>query len=55
MIKIKLQTLNDAADCPFYVEGLKKNKFCFVKQNISIAQAVSLVEENPTFDPASWN
>jgi hypothetical protein len=55
MIKIKLQTLNDAADCPFYVEGPKKNKFCFVKQNISIAQAVSLVEENPTFDPASWN
>ena len=55
MIKIKLQTLNDAADCPFYVEGPKKNKFCFIKQNISIAQAVSLVEENPNFDPTSWN
>lgn len=55
MIKIKLQTLNDAADCPFYVEGPKKNKFCFIKQNISIAQAVSLVDENPNFDPTSWN
>ena len=55
MIKIKLQTLNDAADCPFYVEGPKKKKFCFIKQNISIAQAVSLVEENPNFDPTSWN
>lgn len=27
MIKIKLQTLNDAADCPFYVEGPKKINF----------------------------
>jgi hypothetical protein len=55
MIKIKLQTLHDAADCPFYVDGPKKNKFCFVKQNISMAQAVNLVEDNPGFDPSSWN
>ena len=54
-MKIKLQSIEDACDCPFYVKSTKSKRFCFIKQNISPAQSMSLVEENPDFDPLSWN
>ena len=54
-MKIKLQSIEDACDCPFYVKSNKSKRFCFIKQNISPAQSMSLVEENPDFDPLSWN
>ena len=54
-MKIKLQSIEDACDCPFYVKSNKSKRFCFIKQNISPAQSMSLVEENSDFDPLSWN
>jgi len=54
-MKIKLQTIEEAADCPFYVKNNKKKRICFFKQNISPAQALTLVEDNPDFDPDSWS
>lgn len=54
-MKIKLQSIEEASDCPFYVKNNKNKKFCFFKQNISLSQALSLVEENKNFDPTDWN
>jgi hypothetical protein len=54
-MKIKLQSIEDACDCPFYVLSSKSKRFCFIKQNMSPAQSMALVEENPDFDPLSWN
>ena len=54
-MKIKLQSIEDACDCPFYVKSPKSKRFCFIKQNMSPAQSMALVEENPDFDPLSWN
>ncbi len=54
-MKIKLQSIEDACDCPFYVKSPKSKRFCFVKQNMSPAQSMALVEENSDFDPLSWN
>lgn len=54
-MKIKLQSIEDACDCPFYVLSSKSKRFCFIKQNISPAQSMALVEENQDFDPLSWN
>lgn len=52
-MKIKLQLLNEAKNCPFYVKHNNK-MFCFMKHNISAAQATNIVE-NPNFDTLSWN
>jgi len=54
-MKIKLQSIEDACDCPFYVLSSKSKRFCFIKQNMSPAQSMALVEENQDFDPLSWN
>ena len=54
-MKIKLQSIEDACDCPFYVKSPKSKRFCFIKQNMSPAQSMALVEENSDFDPLSWN
>ena len=54
-MKIKLQSIEDACDWPFYVKSPKSKRFCFIKQNMSPAQSMALVEENPDFDPLSWN
>jgi hypothetical protein len=54
-MKIKLQSIEDAFDCPFYVKSPKSKRFCFIKQNMSPAQSMALVEENSDFDPLSWN
>ena len=54
-MKIKLQSIDEASNCPFYVKNHKNKKICFFKQNISPAQALTLVEENESFDPSNWN
>ena len=54
-MKIKLQSIEDACDCPFYVKSPKSKRFCFIKQNMSPAQSMALVEDNSDFDPLSWN
>jgi O-acetyl-ADP-ribose deacetylase (regulator of RNase III) len=52
-MKIKLQTLNDVAECPFYVKQ-NKNRFCFMKSNIAAAQAYNAVD-NSDFELSSWS
>ena len=52
-MKIKLQTLNDAADCPFYIEH-NNNRLCFMKSNISLGQALLQVDYKD-FDSNAWN
>lgn len=51
-MKIQLQTLNDASDCPFYVKQ-GKAKICFMKLNMSFGQAAFSVE-NPDFSSDDW-
>lgn len=54
-IKIKIQPIDKACECPFYVTDTKDRKFCFIKQNLSVGQAISLVEDNKDFDSMDWN
>ena len=54
-MRIKLQSIEEASDCPFYVKNNKNKRICFFKQNISPAQALTLVEENKDFDPSDWS
>ncbi len=51
-MKIQLQTLNDASDCPFYVKQ-GKSRTCFMKLNMSYGQAAFNVE-NPDFSSDNW-
>ena len=52
-MKIQLQTLNDASDCPFYIKH-GKSRTCFMKMNISFGQALIQVD-NPSFDTSAWS
>ncbi len=52
-MKIQLQTLNDASDCPFYVKN-DTDRFCFMKFNIT-APVASHCVENPDFKLSSWS
>ena len=52
-MKIQLQTINDASDCPFYIKH-GKSRSCFMKMNISFGQALIQVD-NPAFDTTTWS
>lgn len=52
-MKIQLQTINDALDCPFYVKH-NNERLCFMKFNITAPLASQFVD-NPDFDFSSWS
>jgi len=51
-MKIKPLNIDDASECPFYISS-NKNKFCFMKTNISYGQVLTMVD-NPEFSHTDW-
>ena len=54
MIKIKTDSINNACECPFYVNHSDGKKRCFIKTMVSLPIAVAMVDGDNSLNPENW-